>query len=83
MGPHALHEVGGGKGGMGHQLENVGDGINTWWDDLGTPRISPDTIDQLEAAYAATNPPSYEQLVEERDALLVEILALKQTRSVE
>jgi 3-hydroxyacyl-CoA dehydrogenase len=74
MGPHALHELAGGEGGMRHQLEHIGPGIESWWADLGHPRITPETIDQLESAYKADRPPSIKELVLERDALLLALL---------
>ena len=49
MGPHALHELAGGQGGMRHQLEHIGPGIESWWNDLGKPDITPETIDRLVA----------------------------------
>ncbi|MEM7044395.1 MAG: 3-hydroxyacyl-CoA dehydrogenase NAD-binding domain-containing protein, partial [Pseudomonadota bacterium] len=67
MGPHALHELAGGQGGMRHQLEHIGPGIETWWNDLGKPDITPETIDGLVAAYQADGPPAVQELATERD----------------
>jgi 3-hydroxybutyryl-CoA dehydrogenase len=74
MGPHALHQLAGGEGGMRHQLEHLGPGISAWWADLGKPDITPDNIDKLVAAYQSDHPPSVKELAEERDALLLELL---------
>ncbi len=74
MGPHALHELAGGQGGMRHQLEHLGPGISSWWSDLGKPDITPETIDRLVEAYQADNPPSIKDLASERDRLLIELL---------
>ncbi|MGI9421066.1 MAG: 3-hydroxyacyl-CoA dehydrogenase NAD-binding domain-containing protein [Geminicoccaceae bacterium] len=74
MGPHALHELAGGKGGMRHQLEHIGPGIETWWNDLGKPDITPETIDRLVDAYEADGPPAVEELAAERDRLLLALL---------
>jgi len=82
MGPHALHELAGGQGGMRHQLEHLGPGIAAWWSDLGKPDITPETIDRLVEAYQADNPPSIKDLANERDMLLIELLnTLRKARS--
>jgi 3-hydroxyacyl-CoA dehydrogenase len=74
MGPHALHELAGGKGGMRHHLEHLGPGVNAWWADLGRPEITPEIIERLVGAYAADAPPSVEDLAAERDRLLLALL---------
>ena len=75
MGPHALHELAGGTGGMRHLLEHIGPGIDAWWQTLGQPRLTPETIDRLVEAYRADDPPSTEALADERDALLLALLS--------
>lgn len=74
MGPHALHELAGGEGGMRHQLEHIGPGIEAWWNDLGKPDITPETIDKLVDAYRAEGPPPFRKLAAERDRLLLALL---------
>ena len=74
MGPHASHSLGGGPGGMRHLLEHIGPGISAWWESLGEPLITPETIDQLVNAYEADNPPSNEVLTARRDKLLPGVL---------
>jgi hypothetical protein len=74
MGPHALHELAGGAGGMRHQLEHIGPGMESWWNDLGKPDITPDVIDRLVEAYQADRPPSVQVLATERDKLLLALL---------
>ncbi len=82
MGPHMLHHLAGGTGGMRHQLEHIGPGIQSWWDDLGAPHITPEVIDRLVGAFDATKPRSIETLAAERDALLIALLeALDQARA--
>lgn len=82
MGPHALHELAGGQGGMRHQLEHLGPGISAWWSDLGKPDITAKTIDQLVSAYEAGNPSTVDELTKERDVLLIELLkTLRQARA--
>ncbi|MGI9436185.1 MAG: 3-hydroxyacyl-CoA dehydrogenase NAD-binding domain-containing protein [Geminicoccaceae bacterium] len=81
LGPHALHELAGGQGGMRHQLEHLGPGISAWWADLGKPEITSETIEKLVAAYQEDQPRPFSQLVAERDILLIELLnALKRAR---
>jgi carnitine 3-dehydrogenase len=41
MGPHMLHHLAGGEGGLRHLLEHIGPGIETWWNDLGRPISHP------------------------------------------
>lgn len=74
MGPHASHDLAGGQGGMRHLLEHIGPGIDAWWQTLGQPRITPETIDRLVDAYQAEGPPSIEDLAAERDTLLLALL---------
>ena len=66
MGPHMLHHLAGGEGGLRHLLEHIGPGIETWWNDLGRPDLTPAVIDRLVGAFEAseraadpeTSPPS-------------------------
>ncbi|MEZ5933375.1 MAG: 3-hydroxyacyl-CoA dehydrogenase NAD-binding domain-containing protein [Alphaproteobacteria bacterium] len=84
LGPHALHELAGGKGGMRHHLEHLGPGVSAWWADLGRPEITPETIDRLVAAYEADGPAPVEKLAAERDRLLLALLqVLARERAVE
>ena len=84
MGPHALHELAGGEGGMRHQLEHIGPAMEAWWSDLGKPDIVPETIDRLVDAYRADEPPALETLASERDRLLLALLeTLSRARSEE
>lgn len=74
MGPHALHDLAGGDGGMRHLLEHIGPGIDAWWQTLGQPRLTPETIDRLVDAYQADRLPSVQALAAERDRLLLALL---------
>lgn len=66
---------------MRHQLEHVGPGIETWWNDLGKPDITPETIEKLVNAYKADGPPAVKDLAVERDRLLLALLkTLSQAR---
>ncbi|MEM7022616.1 MAG: 3-hydroxyacyl-CoA dehydrogenase NAD-binding domain-containing protein, partial [Pseudomonadota bacterium] len=81
MGPHVLHHLAGGEGGMRHQLEHIGPGIETWWNDLGKPSITPEVIDRLVDAYDEDEQRTVQELAAERDVLLVALLdSLAKTR---
>ncbi len=43
MGPHLTFHMAGGDGGMTHFMEHIGPAIQTWMDDLGTPKLTPKT----------------------------------------
>jgi 3-hydroxyacyl-CoA dehydrogenase len=74
MGPHVLHHLAGGEGGMRHQLEHIGPGIEEWWNDAGRPDLTPEVIDRLVEAFDAGEQRSVQELAAERDALLVALL---------
>ena len=74
MGPHTLHDLAGGEGGMRHLLEHIGPGIDAWWQTLGQPRITPEIIEMLVSRYQADGPASIEDLARERDQLLLAVL---------
>jgi carnitine 3-dehydrogenase len=74
MGPHMLHHLAGGEGGLRHLLEHIGPGIERWWSDLGQPDLTPEVIDRLVLMFEASNPRSVQDLAAERDALLVDLL---------
>jgi len=74
MGPHVLHHLAGGEGGLRHQLEHIGPGIETWWNDLGKPDLTPEVIDRLVEAYDQGETRSVQDLAAERDVLLVALL---------
>jgi hypothetical protein len=52
--------------------------IESWWQDLGRPRLTTAVVEKIvSGVYAESAGRSVEELAEERDRLLVEILALK------
>ncbi|MGI9500903.1 MAG: 3-hydroxyacyl-CoA dehydrogenase NAD-binding domain-containing protein [Geminicoccaceae bacterium] len=74
MGPHTLHHLAGGEGGMRHLLQHIGPGIDAWWQTLGEPRVTSETIEKLVSAYEADAPPPIETLAAKRDVLLLALL---------
>jgi 3-hydroxyacyl-CoA dehydrogenase len=81
MGPHMAHHLAGGRGGLRHLLEHIGPGIERWWNDLGRPDLTLDSIDRLVAEFARVEARPMRQLEAERDVLLVALLeTLQSTR---
>src|SRR5205085_1341328 len=80
MGPHLTFHLAGGEGGMAHFLEQLGPPLESWWDDLGSPRLTPEVRDALSTGVAAeTGGRDIRALAAERDQFLVDLLALKKS----
>lgn len=78
MGAHLTFHLGGGTGGMEHFLHHLLPAISGWWDDLGTPEMTPELQARLIAGVkeeAAGR--SIAELAARRDQLLTQIVALK------
>ena len=82
MGPHMTFHLGGGEGGLAHFIEHLGPAFESWWDDLGEPRFTPEIAAQLvDGAIAEAGGQSMSELANRRDAMLVALLeALERTR---
>ena len=85
MGPNLLFHLGGGQGGIQHFMEHLSGPVATWWKDLGTqteftPQIKQTIIDGVLQEAGGR---SIDQLAEERDEVLLGLLALrtKQTKT--
>jgi carnitine 3-dehydrogenase len=78
-GPHMIHHLAGGEGGMRHLLEHIGPNIQNWWATLGDPKLTPDAIDRLVGQFEASGPPPLDRLVKERDSLLIALLETLQS----
>ncbi|MEX0922164.1 MAG: 3-hydroxyacyl-CoA dehydrogenase NAD-binding domain-containing protein [Rhodovibrionaceae bacterium] len=79
MGPHRTFHLAGGPGGMANFLEHLGPATESWWDDLGSPRLTPEVkralLESVEAENAGR---SVAELAAERDRRLLALLtALK------
>ncbi|MDX1542007.1 MAG: 3-hydroxyacyl-CoA dehydrogenase NAD-binding domain-containing protein [Geminicoccaceae bacterium] len=70
-GPHMIHHLAGGEGGLRHLLEHIGPNIQNWWATLGDPKLTPEAVDRLVDQFQASDPPPLERLVLERDELLL------------
>lgn len=78
MGPSLTFHLGGGEGGISHFLKHLGGPVQTWWDDLGSPNLTPETLPRIEAAIREeAGDRSMAELAARRDAFLVGLLALK------
>lgn len=76
MGPHLLYDLGGGEEGIRSHLEHLAGVKEGMLSDLATwTEFPPETADALAAGpMAEKGERSYDELVAERDALLVEYL---------
>jgi len=82
MGPHLLYDLGGGEDGIGGHLEHLAGVKEGMLRDLATwTTFPPDTAETLAAGLAAEKGArTYDELVAERDALLVEYLRARRER---
>jgi len=75
MGPHLTFHMAGGDGGMKHFMAHLGPALQSWMDELGTPRLDPKTqeaiIDGVTEEVAGR---SMDDLRRWRDRKLIEIL---------
>ena len=83
MGPNLLFHLGGGQGGIRHFMEHLSGPVATWWKDLGTqteftPQIKQTIIDGVLQEAGGR---SIDQLAEERDEVLLGLLALRAKQS--
>ncbi len=81
MGPHLTFHLAGGSGGIAHFLDQLGPPLESWWDDLGSPRLTPEVSAALaEGVAAEAGGRDIATLEAERDRFLVDLLALKQAQ---
>lgn len=82
MGPHMLLNLGGGPGGIRAYCEQFRDSYHLWWDDLGQPKLTDETIGKLISGIAEeSGHRGYGQLRDERDEKLVALISA--TRNVD
>ena len=83
MGPHLIFHLAGGEGGMEHFLAHLGPPLESWWNTLGAPSLTPEVRQALLTGVAAEAAGrSIADLSHERDALLVALLeTLERERS--
>lgn len=74
MGPSLTFHLGGGEGGIVHFMEHLAGPTQSWWDDLGTPRLTPDVQQKIIAGVLEeTGNRPIADLARERDAAIVAI----------
>jgi hypothetical protein len=75
MGPHLTFHLAGGEGGMTHFMDHLAPAVQTWLDDLGTPRLTPDVQKLIIAGVAdEAGSRSIADLQKWRDRKLIDIL---------
>jgi carnitine 3-dehydrogenase len=78
MGPHLTFHLAGGMGGISHFLDQFAGPMEDWWQDLGRPELTTSVREKIvSGVQAETAGRSIEELADERDRLLIEIMALK------
>jgi carnitine 3-dehydrogenase len=77
MGPSLTFHLAGGDGGMKHFLDHLGDPVQSWFDDLGTPSLTPLIRQKLiDGVRDATEGRAPADIAHERDAYLAAVLKL-------
>ncbi|WP_438479378.1 3-hydroxyacyl-CoA dehydrogenase NAD-binding domain-containing protein [Oleiharenicola lentus] len=78
MGPHLILHLGGGQGGMSHFLDHLAGPFSRWWQDLGSPELTPEVQAKLIAGVnAEAAGRSINELEAERNRLLLGLLKLR------
>lgn len=83
MGPHMLLNLGGGEGGLRAYVDQFTDSYAAWWDDLGRPVLTPETVAALtDGLTQEINGRDYATLRATRDTQLLSVLtALRAARA--
>jgi 3-hydroxyacyl-CoA dehydrogenase len=78
MGQVLLNHLGGGQGGMEHFLAQFTGPMTAWWKTLGSPTLNPELQKKLiEGVHAEVGSRSINDLVAERDEVLLGLLELR------
>ena len=78
LGPLATQHLSGGPGGLAHVLDHLGPPMVEWWQDLGTPELTPGLAAALVAGVEAElDDEPADDLRARRDAALAELLESK------
>jgi carnitine 3-dehydrogenase len=79
MGPHLTFHLAGGEGGMAHFMAHLGPAVQSWMDDLGTTRLTPEVQTAIVAGVAdEAGARSIADLQRWRDRKLIEILKVSE-----
>lgn len=76
MGPHLTFHLAGGEGGMANFMSHLAPAVQTWMDDLGSPRVTDDEVKKLiiDGVADEAGARSVDDLRRWRDRKLIEIL---------
>ena len=77
LGPFATQHLSGGPGGLEHVLEHLGPPMVEWWNDLGSPELTPELVDTLVAGVREELGGREAEVTAVRDQALRELLATK------
>jgi 3-hydroxyacyl-CoA dehydrogenase len=79
MGPNLTFHLAGGVGGMAHFMDHLAVPMQSWWQDLGDPKLTPDLQRKLiDGVAAAADGRSIADLAQRRDRILLDILEVLQ-----
>ena len=78
LGPIATQHLSGGPGGLAHVLDHLGPPMVEWWQDLGTPELTPELVSALVAGVAEELEGREAEVLAARDRALRELVASKQ-----
>lgn len=78
LGPIATQHLAGGAGGLAHVLDHLGPPMVDWWDDLGTPELTPDLVSALVDGVGEELGGREVEVLAARDRALRELVAIKQ-----
>ncbi|MAM77003.1 3-hydroxyacyl-CoA dehydrogenase NAD-binding domain-containing protein [Tistrella mobilis] len=82
MGPVSLFHLGGGPGGIRAFCDHLGGAFQSWWQDLGTPMMTPEVVDMLaEGVAAGGDARPIDELAAERDRLILAYLLARGSRT--
>lgn len=78
MGPNLLWHLGGGEGGIQHFMDTLMPRLTGMWQDLGAPEFTPDLKEKIvDGVLAEVNGHSVDELAAQRDAMLLNLLAVR------
>lgn len=73
LGQTSLFHLGGGEGGIRAFADHLGPAVETWWNDLGAPDLTPNVVGKLEAGMRDAYPDlSMKDLARHRDKLILQ-----------
>jgi carnitine 3-dehydrogenase len=78
LGPIATQHLSGGPGGLAHVLDHLGPPMVEWWDDLGSPDLTPGLVSALVDGVTEELCGAEAEVLAARDRALRELVALKQ-----